>query len=121
MELEDYRAKKHWVVFEVDLNDLTPKRMVSKAAEKVQKLPKGMEYRLLSVRFQHSIALLGPKELLTDCTVSKSFETLPMRAQETSSFEIRTGAARTSVWKINCDFFDSESFENVEQFKPTSG
>ena len=45
VELEDYRVKKHWVVFEVDLNDITPMVMVSKAAQKVLKLPDTMHYR----------------------------------------------------------------------------
>ena len=53
VELEDYRAKKHWVVFEVDLDDNTPMCMVSEAAGKILKLPNGMHYRLrlLAINF----------------------------------------------------------------------
>jgi len=28
VELEDYRVKKRWIVFEVDLNDITPMEVV---------------------------------------------------------------------------------------------
>ena len=50
VELEDYRVKKNWVVFEVDLNNITPMEMVSKAAQKVHhKLPVNMHYRSIFV------------------------------------------------------------------------
>ena len=61
------------MVFEVDFDDDTPMRMVSEAAEKVQKLPKGMHYRLLLINF-YALKLVNcsvvPQNSLTDCTGS---------------------------------------------------
>ena len=45
VELEDYRVKKHWIVFNVELDENTKMKRVCEAAEKVLELPKSMIYR----------------------------------------------------------------------------
>ena len=102
------------MVFEVDLDDNTPMSMVSEAAEQVQKLPKGMHYRLIVINFYelnscHLTVSVGSTKLLTDCTGSKWCETLLKRTPVTHSSGKLTGGARTKHWKINCILFLLES------------
>ena len=104
MELEDYRVKKHWVVFEVDLNGNTPMKMVAKAAQKHNKLPPNMHYRSIWV-WDLGVDSAVHTFFVNDGTGSSSSETPPQRAPATSSKGYLIGKTRLKLSLISCALF----------------
>ena len=90
------------VVFEVDLNDITPMEMVSKAAQKVHKLPANMHYRPILGW------ILGFSDFFNNGTGSSWSETPPQRAPATSSKGFLTGETSFKPSLTSCTLFLSD-------------